>query len=57
MCKSLEKKVKLEFMVNCIKAINELKRKLTEDLILIAPDWNLTFDLMCDISDITVGKY
>lgn len=57
MCKSLKKKVKLEFMVNCIKAINELKRKLTEDLILIAPDWNLTFDLMCDISDITVGKY
>lgn len=38
MCNLLEKKVKFEFEAECIKAFNELKRKLTEAHILIAPD-------------------
>nr|GEV41065.1 reverse transcriptase [Tanacetum cinerariifolium] len=30
------------------------KRKLTEALILIAPDWDLPFELMCDASDFAI---
>nr|GFA67042.1 reverse transcriptase domain-containing protein [Tanacetum cinerariifolium] len=30
-------------------------RKLTEAPILIAPDWDMPFELMCDASDFTIG--
>ncbi|GJZ05366.1 reverse transcriptase domain-containing protein [Tanacetum coccineum] len=30
-------------------------RKLTEALILIAPDWDLPFELLCDASDFAIG--
>ncbi|GJT91829.1 reverse transcriptase domain-containing protein [Tanacetum coccineum] len=30
-------------------------KKLTEALILIAPDWDLPFELMCDASDFAIG--
>ncbi|GJR62204.1 reverse transcriptase domain-containing protein [Tanacetum coccineum] len=32
-----------------------LKKKLNEAPILIAPDWDLPFELMCDASDFTIG--
>ncbi|GKF74390.1 reverse transcriptase domain-containing protein, partial [Tanacetum coccineum] len=32
-----------------------LKKKLTEAPILIVPDWNLPFELMCDASDLAIG--
>nr|GEW75134.1 reverse transcriptase domain-containing protein [Tanacetum cinerariifolium] len=32
-----------------------LKKKLTEALILVAPDWDLPFELMCDASDFAIG--
>nr|GFD16281.1 reverse transcriptase domain-containing protein [Tanacetum cinerariifolium] len=32
-----------------------LKEKLTEVPILIAPDWDQPFELMCDASDFAVG--
>ncbi|GJV99455.1 reverse transcriptase domain-containing protein [Tanacetum coccineum] len=38
-----------------IKAFNILKKKLTEALILVAPDWDLPFKIMCDASDYAVG--
>nr|GEW72843.1 DNA-directed DNA polymerase [Tanacetum cinerariifolium] len=31
------------------------KRKLTEAPILIAPDWDMPFELMCDASDFAIG--
>ncbi|GJU19436.1 reverse transcriptase domain-containing protein [Tanacetum coccineum] len=39
----------------CIEAFNILKKKLTEALILVAPDWDLPFEIMCDASDYAVG--
>lgn len=39
---------------NCIKAFNEL-RKLTEAPIMIAPNWEFPFELICDACDIAVG--
>ncbi|GJV15602.1 reverse transcriptase domain-containing protein [Tanacetum coccineum] len=32
-----------------------LKKKLTEAPILVVPDWNLPFELMCDASDFVIG--
>ncbi|GJS05180.1 reverse transcriptase domain-containing protein [Tanacetum coccineum] len=37
------------------KAFNILKKKLTEASILVAPDWDLPFEIMCDASDYAVG--
>ncbi|GJW45252.1 reverse transcriptase domain-containing protein [Tanacetum coccineum] len=39
----------------CIQAFQTLKKKLTEVPILIAPDWNQPFELMCDASDFSIG--
>ncbi|GJS66298.1 reverse transcriptase domain-containing protein [Tanacetum coccineum] len=39
----------------CIEAFNILKKKLTEAPILVAPDWDLPFEIMCDASDYAVG--
>ena len=32
-----------------------LKKKLVSAPIVVAPDWNLPFDLMCDMSDYAIG--
>ncbi|GJR40785.1 reverse transcriptase domain-containing protein, partial [Tanacetum coccineum] len=34
---------------------NTLKKKLTEDPILVAPNWDLPFEIMCDASDYAIG--
>nr|GEY55312.1 reverse transcriptase domain-containing protein [Tanacetum cinerariifolium] len=39
----------------CVEAFQTLKRKLTEAPILIAPDCNMPFELMCDASDFAIG--
>ncbi|GJV20870.1 reverse transcriptase domain-containing protein [Tanacetum coccineum] len=36
-------------------AFQTLKKKLTKAPILIAPDWDLPFELMCDASDFAIG--
>ncbi|GJT29078.1 reverse transcriptase domain-containing protein [Tanacetum coccineum] len=51
----LEKETPFFFSKECIKSFNTFKRKLTEAPILIAPDWDLPFELMCDASDFTIG--
>ncbi|GJW17561.1 reverse transcriptase domain-containing protein [Tanacetum coccineum] len=38
-----------------VKAFQTLKKKLTEAPILIAPDWDQPFELMCDASDYAIG--
>ncbi|GJX28730.1 reverse transcriptase domain-containing protein [Tanacetum coccineum] len=41
--------------VDKAKAFNILKNKLTPAPVIVAPDWNLNFELMCDASDYAVG--
>ncbi|GKA05625.1 reverse transcriptase domain-containing protein, partial [Tanacetum coccineum] len=36
------------------KKVETLKKKLTEAPILVVPDWNLPFELMCDASDFAI---
>nr|GEV31504.1 DNA-directed DNA polymerase [Tanacetum cinerariifolium] len=51
----LEKETPFVFFKQCVDAFETLKKKLTEALILVVPDWNLPFELMCDASDFTIG--
>ncbi|GKC77878.1 reverse transcriptase domain-containing protein [Tanacetum coccineum] len=50
----LEKDTPFIFSKECIEAFEILKKKLTEALILVAPDWDLPFEIMCDASDFAV---
>ncbi|GJZ24710.1 reverse transcriptase domain-containing protein [Tanacetum coccineum] len=51
----LEKETLFVFSKECIEAFNILKKKLTKAPILVAPDWDLPFEIMCDASDYAVG--
>nr|GFA73041.1 reverse transcriptase domain-containing protein [Tanacetum cinerariifolium] len=51
----LEKETSFIFSEDCIKAFQTLKQKLMEAPILIAPNWDLPFELMCDASDFAIG--
>ncbi|GJX51960.1 reverse transcriptase domain-containing protein [Tanacetum coccineum] len=51
----LEKETPFVFSKECVEAFNALKKKLTEAPILVAPDWDLPFEIMCDASDYAVG--
>nr|GEX99442.1 reverse transcriptase domain-containing protein [Tanacetum cinerariifolium] len=51
----LKKDTPFIFSQECVVAFQTLKIKLTEAPILIAPDWNMPFELMCDASDYAIG--
>nr|GEY13401.1 reverse transcriptase domain-containing protein [Tanacetum cinerariifolium] len=51
----LEKNSPFIFSNECIQAFRTLKEKLTEAPILIAPNWDQPFELMCDANDYAVG--
>nr|GEU42249.1 reverse transcriptase domain-containing protein [Tanacetum cinerariifolium] len=51
----LKKETPFVFSKDCIDAFETLKKKLTEASILVVPDWNLPFELMCDASDFAIG--
>ncbi|GJW25401.1 reverse transcriptase domain-containing protein [Tanacetum coccineum] len=51
----LEKNTPFIFSEECIQAFQTLKKKLTEAPILIAPNWDQPFELMCDASDYAIG--
>nr|GEX28425.1 reverse transcriptase domain-containing protein [Tanacetum cinerariifolium] len=51
----LEKNTPFIFSEDCIRAFQTLKKKLTEAPILIVPNWDPPFELMCDASDFATG--
>nr|GEY79645.1 reverse transcriptase domain-containing protein [Tanacetum cinerariifolium] len=51
----LEKETPFVFSKECVDAFDILKKKLIEAPILVVPDWNLPFELMCDASDFAIG--
>ncbi|GJU31165.1 reverse transcriptase domain-containing protein [Tanacetum coccineum] len=51
----LEKETPFIFSKECIETFETLKMKLTQAPILVAPDWDLPFEIMCDASDFAVG--
>nr|GEX81772.1 hypothetical protein [Tanacetum cinerariifolium] len=55
MTRLLEKDTPFFFSKECIEAFQTLKKKLTEAPILVTPDWDLPFELICDASDFAIG--
>ncbi|GJU42735.1 reverse transcriptase domain-containing protein [Tanacetum coccineum] len=51
----LEKDTPFIFSKECVESFNILQKQLTEAPILVAPDWDLPFKIMCDASDFAVG--
>nr|GEV43315.1 reverse transcriptase domain-containing protein [Tanacetum cinerariifolium] len=51
----LEKETPFVFFKECVNAFDTLKKNLTEAPILVVPDWNLPYELMCDDSDFAIG--
>nr|GEV47418.1 putative ribonuclease H-like domain-containing protein [Tanacetum cinerariifolium] len=51
----LEKETPFIFLKEFIEAFNTLQKKLTKALIIVSPDWDLPFEIMCDASDFTIG--
>nr|GEY63472.1 reverse transcriptase domain-containing protein [Tanacetum cinerariifolium] len=52
---SFREKLPFIFSNDCIQAFRTLKEKLTEAPILIAPNWDQPFELMCDARDYVVS--
>ncbi|GJW08591.1 putative nucleotidyltransferase, ribonuclease H [Tanacetum coccineum] len=55
MTQLLIKDAKFIFSNECMQAFDILKNKLTSAPVIIAPEWNLDFELICDASDYVVG--
>ncbi|GJU38067.1 reverse transcriptase domain-containing protein [Tanacetum coccineum] len=49
------KDTSFEFNEECQNAFELLKEKLTCAPVIVSPNWNLPFELMCDASDFAVG--
>lgn len=50
----LEKDASFNFSVECMDLFNILNDKLIPAPIMISPDWNILFELMCNASDYVV---
>ncbi|GJU62343.1 reverse transcriptase domain-containing protein [Tanacetum coccineum] len=55
MTQLLMKDAKFVFSDECMQAFNILKDKLTTAPVIVAPNWNLDLELMCDAGDYAVG--
>ncbi|CAL2239445.1 unnamed protein product [Prunus armeniaca] len=55
LCNLLAKDAVFEFDETCMEAFTTLKKELTSAPIIIAPDWSLPFEIMCDASDFAIG--
>ncbi|GKB14474.1 reverse transcriptase domain-containing protein [Tanacetum coccineum] len=53
--KFLEKHTPFEFNDECYKVFNSLKEKLTCTPVIMSPNWNLPFKLICDANEFAVG--
>ncbi|GJR72897.1 reverse transcriptase domain-containing protein [Tanacetum coccineum] len=55
MTQLLVKDAPFNFSEECIQAFDTLKHELTQEPIMIKPDWSLPFEIMCVASDYAVG--
>ena len=51
----MEKDTKFDFDESCRFAFEEIKSRLVITLIMVTPDWNKEFEIMCDASDYAMG--
>ena len=55
LCRLLEKDANFDFDESCKSAFDEIKSRLITAPIMVTPDWNKEFEIMCDASDYTMG--
>ena len=55
LCRLLEKDAKFNFDESCRSAFEETKSSLVTAPIMLTPDWNNDFKIMCDASDYAMG--
>ena len=55
LCNLLEKNLVFKFDNSCLEAYTILKQKLVSTPIIVASDWTLPFELMCNASNFAVG--
>ena len=55
LCRLLEKDAKFDFDESCKAAFEEIKSKLVTAPIMVTPDWNKEFEIVCDVSDYAMG--
>ena len=55
LCRLLEKEAKFDFDESCKSAFEEIKSRLVIAPIMLTPDWNNDFEIMCDASDYAMG--
>lgn len=55
LCNLLEKESIFIFDDDCMQAFEKIKKALVTAPIMVVPDWNEPFELMCDASDYAVG--
>ena len=53
--KLLEKDTKFNFDDSCKAAFEEIKIRLVQAPIMVAPEWDQEFEVMCDASDFAMG--
>ncbi|PWA91946.1 reverse transcriptase domain-containing protein [Artemisia annua] len=55
MTQLLVKDAPFDFSQECKDSFDRLKQELTQALIMVTPNWELPFEIMCDASDYAVG--
>src|SRR5436853_4876808 len=55
LCELLMKDAVFDFNEECLRAFETLKEKLISAPIVVAPDWRLPFEIMCDATNETIG--
>ena len=55
LCRLLKKDAKFDFDESCRFAFEEIKSRLVSAPIMLTPDWNNEFEIMCDASDYAMG--
>ena len=55
LCRLLEKDAKFDFDESCRSIFDEIKSRLVTAPIMVIPDWNNDFKIMCDASDFVMG--
>ncbi|XP_022850603.1 uncharacterized protein LOC111372477 [Olea europaea var. sylvestris] len=55
LCKLLGRDTAFVFDESCLRAFEAIKEKLVTAPVMVAPDWGLPFEVMCDANDHAVG--
>ena len=55
LCRLLEKDANFDFDESCRPTFKEIKSRLVIAPIILTPDWNNDFEIMCDASDYAMG--